>query len=152
MAAVAIITFWDIRLKIYRFPNFNTVFQLVLINFFKSELFSCLPKLTKMFTLFVHLSFVKLCNRSIGDHNILGEIRSGIRAMPILCRSSQLKTHSVFSSYSMSWIVLRVAKTGNSFKSLEIKHFFCQKVLQKNLVLENMIFFVNKMSSFNDVE
>ena len=36
--------FWDIRLKILRFPNFNMLFQLVLTKFFKSELFSCLPK------------------------------------------------------------------------------------------------------------
>ena len=27
-----------------RFPNFNMLFQLVLAKFFKSELFSCLPK------------------------------------------------------------------------------------------------------------
>ena len=33
--------FWDIRLKILRLPNFNMFFQL---KFFKSELFSCLPK------------------------------------------------------------------------------------------------------------
>ena len=44
MAAVAVITFWNIRQKIYRFLNFNMVFQLVLTIFFKSELFSCLPK------------------------------------------------------------------------------------------------------------
>ena len=36
--------FWDIRLKILRFPNFNMLFQLELTKFFKSELFSCLPK------------------------------------------------------------------------------------------------------------
>ena len=36
--------FWDIRLKILRLPNFNMLFQLVLTKFFKSELFSCLPK------------------------------------------------------------------------------------------------------------
>ena len=36
--------FWDIRLKIDRLPNFNMLFQLVLTKFFKSELFSCLPK------------------------------------------------------------------------------------------------------------
>ena len=36
--------FWDIRLKILKFPNFNMLFQLVLTKFFKSELFSCLPK------------------------------------------------------------------------------------------------------------
>ena len=36
--------FCDLRLKILRFPNFNVLFQLVLTNFFKSELFSCLPK------------------------------------------------------------------------------------------------------------
>ena len=33
--------FWDIRLKMLRFPNFNMLFQLVLTKFFKSELFSC---------------------------------------------------------------------------------------------------------------
>ena len=42
-AAIAIAT-WDMRLKIYMLPNFNMLFQLVLTNFFKSELFSCLPK------------------------------------------------------------------------------------------------------------
>ena len=36
--------FWDIRLKILRLPNFNILFQLVLSKFFKSKLFSCLPK------------------------------------------------------------------------------------------------------------
>ena len=42
-AAVAIATF-EIRQKILRLPNFNMLFQLVLTKFFKSELFSCLPK------------------------------------------------------------------------------------------------------------
>ena len=36
--------FWDIWLKIDRLPNFNMLFQLVLTKFFKSELFSFLPK------------------------------------------------------------------------------------------------------------
>ena len=36
--------FWDIGLKILRLPNFDMLFQLVLAKFFKSELFSCLPK------------------------------------------------------------------------------------------------------------
>ena len=36
--------FWEIRLKILRSPNFNMLFQLVLTKCFKSELFSCLPK------------------------------------------------------------------------------------------------------------
>ena len=36
--------FWDIRLKIFRLPNFNMLLQLVLTKFFKSERFSCLPK------------------------------------------------------------------------------------------------------------
>ena len=31
-------------LKILRLPNFNMLFQLMLTTFFKSELFSCLPK------------------------------------------------------------------------------------------------------------
>ena len=32
------------RAQIYRWPNFNMIFQLVQTQFFKSELFSCLPK------------------------------------------------------------------------------------------------------------
>jgi len=32
--------------KILRLLNFNVVFQLVLTKFFKSELFSCLPKVS----------------------------------------------------------------------------------------------------------
>ena len=36
--------FWDIQLKMLRLPNFNMLFQLVLRKLFKSELFSCLPK------------------------------------------------------------------------------------------------------------
>ena len=36
--------FCDTWLKIYRLPNFNMFFQLVLLKLFKSELFSCLPK------------------------------------------------------------------------------------------------------------
>ena len=44
-AAVAIATFeFNIRLKILRLPNFNMLFQVMLTEFFKSELFSCLPK------------------------------------------------------------------------------------------------------------
>ena len=35
---------WDIRLKMLRLPNFNTLFQLALTKFFKSELFPSLPK------------------------------------------------------------------------------------------------------------
>ena len=34
----------DIRAKSYRLPNCIMLFQLVLTKFFKSELFSCLPK------------------------------------------------------------------------------------------------------------
>ena len=41
---LAAATFKDILLKILRLPNFNMLFQLLLTNFFKSELFSCLPK------------------------------------------------------------------------------------------------------------
>ena len=37
---------WDIQFEIYRLPNFNMLFQLVLTKFFKSKLFS---KLTKLF-------------------------------------------------------------------------------------------------------
>ena len=36
--------FWEAGLKTLRSPNFNMLFQLVLTKFFKSELFSCLPK------------------------------------------------------------------------------------------------------------
>ena len=36
--------FWGIRRRILRLPNFNMLFQLVLTKFFRSELFSCLPK------------------------------------------------------------------------------------------------------------
>ena len=42
--------FWDIRLKILRLPNFNMLFQLVLLKFFKSELFSCIPKVDHVIT------------------------------------------------------------------------------------------------------
>ena len=35
---------WDIRLKIYRLPNCNMLFQFLLTKCFKSELFSCLQK------------------------------------------------------------------------------------------------------------
>ena len=33
--------FWDIWLEIYRLPNFNRIFQLVLLKLFKSGLFLC---------------------------------------------------------------------------------------------------------------
>ena len=36
--------FRDILLNIYSLPNFNMLFLLVLTKCFKSELFSCLPK------------------------------------------------------------------------------------------------------------
>ena len=42
--------FSDIRLKILRLPNFNMPFQLVLTKFFKSKLFSRLPKADHMIT------------------------------------------------------------------------------------------------------
>ena len=38
---VAITTFQIYSWKFYRLPNFNMVFQLMLIQFFKSELFLC---------------------------------------------------------------------------------------------------------------
>ena len=37
-------SFWDIRLKIQRLLNFNKLFQFLLTNAFKSELFSFLQK------------------------------------------------------------------------------------------------------------
>ena len=42
--------FWDIWLKILTLPNFDMLFQLVLTKFFKSELFSCLPKVDHVIT------------------------------------------------------------------------------------------------------
>ena len=39
LTAVAIATFLDIPLKIYRLPNFNMLFQLLLTEFSKGELF-----------------------------------------------------------------------------------------------------------------
>ena len=41
--------FWDTRLKLLRLLNFNMLFKLVLAKFFKSELFSCLPKVGHVF-------------------------------------------------------------------------------------------------------
>ena len=38
----------SLRQKILRLPNFNMLFQLVLTKFFKSELFSCLPKVNRV--------------------------------------------------------------------------------------------------------
>ena len=35
----------------YRLPNFNMLFQLVLLKLFKSELFSCLPKVDHVINL-----------------------------------------------------------------------------------------------------
>ena len=49
--------FWDIRLEILSLPNFNMLFQLVLTRVFKSELFSCLPKVGHM---------IKSCKEPIG--------------------------------------------------------------------------------------
>ena len=43
--------------NLVRLPNFNVLFQLVLTNFFKSELFSCLPKVDHV---------IKSCKGSIG--------------------------------------------------------------------------------------
>ena len=40
--------FSDIWPKILRLPNFNILLQLVLTKFFKSELFSCLPKVDQV--------------------------------------------------------------------------------------------------------
>ena len=40
--------FSDIRLEIYKEPNFNMLFQLVLTKIVKSELFSCLSKFDHM--------------------------------------------------------------------------------------------------------
>ena len=40
--------FWDIWLKIYRLPNFNMHFQLVLTKCSKIKLFSCLRKVDPM--------------------------------------------------------------------------------------------------------
>ena len=40
--------FWDIPLKIYRLPYFNTLFQFLLTKFSKSKLFLCLQKVDHM--------------------------------------------------------------------------------------------------------
>ena len=49
--------FWDIRLKILRLPIFNMLFPFVLTKFFKSELFSRLPKVNHV---------IKSCKEPIG--------------------------------------------------------------------------------------
>ena len=43
-------SFWDIRLKIFRLPNCKMLFQLERSKFFKTELFSCLPKVDHVIT------------------------------------------------------------------------------------------------------
>ena len=43
--------FRDIRMKIYRLPNFNKFFQSLLTKFSKSELFSCLQKFDHVISL-----------------------------------------------------------------------------------------------------
>ena len=45
-----LLLYWDVRLKILRLPSLNMLFQLVLTRFFKSELFSCLPKVDHVIT------------------------------------------------------------------------------------------------------
>ena len=54
--------FWDIGLKILRLPNFNMLFRLVLIKFFKSALFSCLPKVDHV---------IKSCKEPIPHNQLL---------------------------------------------------------------------------------
>ena len=43
--------FWDVRVKIYRLPNFNILFLLALKKFFKIKPFSCLTKVDHVINL-----------------------------------------------------------------------------------------------------
>ena len=61
--------FWDIQLKSLSLPNFNMLFQLVLTKFFKSELFSCLPKVDHV---------IKSCKEPIVKSTLLQEVAIGL--------------------------------------------------------------------------
>ena len=75
LVAVANRCFWSIRLKMYRLPNFNMLFQFLLKKLFKSELFSCLQKVDHVtnYTRWITKQFKVLsqtCNFSISSRGI----------------------------------------------------------------------------------
>ena len=61
----------DIQFKIYRFPNFNMLFQLVLTKFFKGELFSKLTKLIDASQIDVFDLLIKVRLFQINVHRLL---------------------------------------------------------------------------------
>ena len=67
--------FWDIGLKIYRLPTFNILFQLVQTQFFKSELFSCLPKDDHV---------INWCKRPISSSSRRSELREKVGSSSLL--------------------------------------------------------------------
>ena len=61
----------DIQFKIYRFPNFNMLFQLVLTKFFKGELFSKLTTLIDASQIDVFDLLIKVRLFQINVHRLL---------------------------------------------------------------------------------
>ena len=62
---------YDIQFKIYRFPNFNMLFQLVLTKFFKGELFSKLTTLIDASQIDVFDLLIKVRLFQINVHRLL---------------------------------------------------------------------------------
>ena len=77
--------FWDIRLKILRLPNINMLFQRVLTRFFKSELFSCLPKVDQVTTVMQRAYCLIFVESNIGScinfNNMTVQRNSSYRAL-----------------------------------------------------------------------
>ena len=65
LVAVANRCFWSIRLRIYRLPNFNMLFQFLLTKLFKSELFSCLQKVDHVTNILLQKAYKQSYSRWI---------------------------------------------------------------------------------------
>ena len=85
---------WDIRLKMLRLPNFNMLFQLVLTKFFKSELFSCLPKVDHVIKSCKEPILQQKSNQQVTKKIKTLAVRTGVRAYTdatLLTTSAYLK-------------------------------------------------------------
>ena len=80
--------FWDIRLKTLRLPNFNMFFQLVLTKFFKSELFSCLPKVDHV---------IKSCKEPITEWHMMTYVNLRPAPHPRRPRDDRMLVVKVYS-------------------------------------------------------
>ena len=104
--------FWDIRLKMHRFPHFNMLFQPTLTKFFKIELILCLPNVDHV---------INYCKSPIMAHNHLH--------FNYIFLSLHLKSHPPFQTVAF-WARVKILKARRVINSPDCIGLYWKMILK----------------------